>query len=155
MEGAMSCRSRQEYLETQPAQPPRSKRLKALLALWLGHYERRQGALAKEVRPLLPAMKTSTAFRPCDRDPLLLLPPDMREWWAQGDLGCFILDVARAARNPLFRRCAGGTLVSTVDCRFARTASRTQPGAATLQDSDSPLAGGDQASAREARPQRR
>ena len=40
-------------------------------------------------------MKNTCPFRPYDRDQLLLLPPDLREWLDEGDLAYFILDVVR------------------------------------------------------------
>ena len=32
-------------------------------------------------------------FKPCERDQLFLLPPNMREWLPEGHLAYFILDV--------------------------------------------------------------
>lgn len=49
--------------------------------------------------------KTSTPFRPYDRDQLLLLPPDMREWLGEDDLVYFILDtVGELDLSAVFRR---------------------------------------------------
>jgi len=38
-------------------------------------------------------MKNRTHFREYDRDQLLLLPPDMKEWLQEGDLSYFIMDI--------------------------------------------------------------
>ena len=53
-------------------------------------------------------MKNQTHFRPYDRDQLLLLPPDMKEWLAQGDLVYFIMDVVdRLDLRPIYSRYDG------------------------------------------------
>lgn len=45
------------------------------------------------VKRAKPFMQKPTRFRPYDRDQLLLLPQDMREWLPEGDLAYFIPDV--------------------------------------------------------------
>ncbi len=53
-------------------------------------------------------MKNQTQFRPYDPDQLLLLPPDMKEWLAQGDLVYFIMDVVdRLDLRPIYSRYDG------------------------------------------------
>ena len=50
-------------------------------------------------------MKTHTRFRPYERDQLLLLPPDMKDWLPEKEMVWFILDVVdQLDLEPIYRR---------------------------------------------------